>query len=209
MKKWVFCAFKLFGLLQGLLQRWGQNININRSVTALVYMQPPPVFFFPFLNMHIWYDMISLLANTIQKHWFHNSCVLERYNQDTSSAYYFVHWSGLWQLMWVPEKCFVLIFTTSLVAKSSLWCVYEISARVSFGLISTGWIQNDRYKKYRVKLSVCIHVCAEWTFFPQWYVTPQYIDDFFFHFVSLALKRLTMWHSRECLNEAFWWQIKL
>lgn len=182
-KNGYFCAFKLFGLLQGLLQCWGQNINKQISYCIELHATPSHFFSSIFKYAHlIWHDVTTCYANTVQKHWYHNSCVLERwkknktddsnvgmyknqnvilYTTKTSSAYYVVHWSGLWQLMGVPEKCFVLIFTTILVTKSSLWCVYEISARVTFGSISTGRIQNDRYKKY-----MAIHVCAQWTFFP-------------------------------------------
>lgn len=79
--KWAFCVFKIFGLLQGLLQRWGQNYKQNQiTVTALVYMQPPPAVFFVSFNIHMWHDITSLLnmPTPPEKHWFHNSCVQER-----------------------------------------------------------------------------------------------------------------------------------
>lgn len=180
MKNGYCSLFKLFGLLQGLLQRRGQNININRSDSYCIGSHATPqLFFFCFLKKDyahlIWHDVTTCYANTIQKHWFHNSCVLQRlkkemvdsnalyknqkrhtvYNQDTEVQLI---------ILFIGQLCSVFTndgeFQTNVLSiylQLSLWGVDEISAGVSFGLISTGYKMTDSRCMW-CKVCVCMHV---------------------------------------------------
>lgn len=125
---------------------------------------------------------------------YKNQNVILFTTKDTSSAYYVVHWSGLWQLMGVPEKCFVLIFTIILVTESYLWCMkYQPASPLDRSALG-GYKTTDTRSTWRDCLHVFMSV-HNGHFSPMIYATAQNI--FFLPvFDSLVLKRLTMWQSR-------------
>lgn len=168
--------------------------------------------------MHIWYDMMSLLAMpTPSKSTYFTIHVYCRDKQKWLTRMYCIktktsyciqqkhisstHYLFIVQLggMFTTDGRSGLMFCPNIynyfVVKSSMWSVDEISAGVSFGLISTGYKTTDTRS---TSLYVCMCAGTNYFFFSPNNVCHKTLDfrdftlqytDIIFHLRSLACSK--------------------
>lgn len=126
-------------------------------------MQPPPKYFC-FFNMHIWYKnhVTTCYANTTQKHWFYNSCVLEGWKWMSPTGLYewktsyglqpshkfsfeFIFFLVCWCSLWTPKAAtsqgyWLDIYSLRLFLWKTAFTCGRVLAWVSFRLTSTRWV---------------------------------------------------------------------